>query len=117
MRESEIIRKIREEGTGGHRFIKWWRTEEDWLEYDLVDRFVANAGGKATQEIEGYALVSDDEVWERAKLLCGDRLSRETENFTETIRWERDGKISTCLYTPENLLKVLDVETRGNLVD
>lgn len=113
MREGDIIKTLTEQGTGGSHVIAWWRKEEDWLEYELVDHFMANPVSHGTQEIEGFRLVSDEELWDEAKRRCGSRLERNGEQ----IRWEHEGKSFTCHYGPDSLLRVLDIETRGNMVD
>lgn len=122
MKGSEVVEKVRMERTQDKQFIKWWRREEDWLDYDLIDRFLQNAS--PDEEIGGYELVGMDDIWERVVNLTGtSRLHRESHGGTDVVVWKRKAdskepeKVYTCIYAPDSLIKILDVETRGNLID
>jgi len=122
MRGAEIIERIQRERTPDKQFIRWWRREEDWLDYDLIDRFLQNAD--PDEEIGGYSLVTMEEMWDQVLTLTGeDRLRREARDGSEMLIWRREQssnkgeKEYTCLYSPESLINILDVETRGNLID
>lgn len=121
MKGSEVVERIRLERSPDKQFIKWWRREEDWLDYDLIDRFLENAS--PDEEIGGFELVGMEDVWERITHVTGPRVRREKHGATDVVVWKRKSeeteaeKEYTCIYMPDSLIKILDVETRGNLVD
>ena len=115
MKESEILRELREQRTPEQVFIKWWRKEEDWLDIDLVDRFVAESG--TNREIGGYELLTDRQMWDELKKVCGDRVAKGEKDGKELVFWNRKGEQRSCPFTPETLLEIFDAETRGNYVD
>lgn len=122
MTGAEVVERIMRERTADKQFIRWWRREEDWLDYDLVDRFIKNAN--PNEEIGGYSLVTMEEMWDQVMKLTGpDRLRREPREGSDVVVWKRQPEAKggereyTCLYSPESLINILDVETRGNLVD
>ena len=90
-------------------FIKFWRKENDFLDYDLVDRFIENV--KPDEEIGGIELLTMDEMWNEVKKVAGKRV-----NLTnEMLEWAKNGDSwRTCPYTPESLLDIFNSETRGN---
>lgn len=113
MNMSDVTKKIDLQGSS-RPFIKWWRREQDFIDFDLVDRFKRNAGSGG--EIEGFELIGMDEMWHELKRLCGERIDRDLAS--STVIWEREGKgRKVCTYSPESLMDILDVETRGNYVD
>ena len=62
MTGKEIVEQIKAQRKENHAFIKWWRKEEDWIDYDLIDRFVATA--RDNEVIDGFELVGIDEIGE-----------------------------------------------------
>jgi hypothetical protein len=105
--------------TDSHRFVRWWRKENDFLDYDLIDRFVAN--GSLDEEIGGIDLLTMDDMWHIVKKVGGTRVKLLHEKIGDRIEWVHRGKdglrTDTCAYTPETLITILDVETHGNPVD
>lgn len=67
MRESEIIKQLDERRDESHRFVKWWRKEQDFLDIDLIERFEENASGYA--EMAGFELLTLDDMWKELKRL------------------------------------------------
>ena len=45
MRGQDIIKSLNERRSENLCFVKCWRKEEDFLDYDLIDRFLENAKG------------------------------------------------------------------------
>ncbi len=115
MKESELLRELREQRTADQVYIKWWRKEEDWLDIDLIDRFVAETG--TNREISGYELMTTAQMWDVLKKVCGNRVAREKKNGNELVLWTRKGEQRSCPLSPESLLEIFDAETRGNYVD
>lgn len=119
MREREIIAALDERRSPEHLFVKWWRKENDFLDYDLIDRFVENAG--KNEEIGGIDLLTMDDMWNEVRRVGGTRVTLRHNEKGDRVEWVHKGKTglrtNVCAYTPETLMEIYDVETRGNPVD
>jgi hypothetical protein len=119
MRGQEVIAALKERRTEKHCFVKWWRKEEDFLDVDLIDRFVENTGG--TEEIGGIDLLTMDDMWKEVRRVSGSRVTLLHGTDGEMVEWIHKGKTgeqkNTCTFTPETLMQIYDVETKGNPVD
>src|SRR6266540_3018873 len=113
MKTMEVLQRINSERRSDRNFIKWWRKEEDFIDFDLVERFKENL--EKNLEIAGFELISMDEMWNELKRLCGDRINRDRNDGRDVVIWDREGKErKICTYSPESLINILDVETKGN---
>lgn len=116
MKGYEIYSAVEKLKTDDHCFVKWWRKENDFLDYDLIDRFVKNA--ETSEEIGGFDLLTLDEMWDEVKRVSGTRVKLLRESKGDTVEWVHTGKTGThtevCVYCPETLMNIFDVETRGN---
>ncbi len=119
MRGTEIIKTLDERRRRDHQFVKWWRKEEDFLDYDLIDRFVENVS--TGDEIGGVELLTMDEMWGELKRVSGGRVKISHGVSGDNVEWVHSGKsgrhTDICPYIPETLLTIYDVETHGNPVD
>jgi len=119
MRGPEIISALDARRTDEHEFVKWWRKEEDFLDYDLIDRFIDNT--TSGEEVGGLDLLTMDEMWDEIVRICGSHVKRMLDSSGDRIEWVHKGKSGTsthlCAYTPQTLMEIFDVETRGNPVD
>jgi hypothetical protein len=116
MKGYEIIKQIKEQRMPDHLFIKWWRKENDFLDYDLLDRFVNNYDD--SHEISGFELLGIEPMWQELQRICGDRVAKTKKDGAELLAWEREtGERQECMFTPQSLITVFDVETKGNPVD
>ena len=119
MRESEILKMIGERRNENHHFVKWWRKEDDFLDYELVEKFIENAG--SNKELEGIELLTMEEMWNELKRIAGTRVKLMHDTSGDSVEWVHKGKAGTktqvCTYTPETLMTIFDVETKGNPVD
>jgi hypothetical protein len=119
MRGQEAIATLSDRRTEEHRFVRWWRKEEDFLDYDLIDRFVENTGG--TEEIGGIDLLTMDDMWNEVRRVGGSRVTLLHGTDGDKVEWTHKGKTgvqkNTCAFTPETLMEIYDVETKGNAVD
>jgi hypothetical protein len=115
MRSTEILRAVNEKRTDEHRFVRWWRKEEDFLDYDLVDRFIDNTS--ASDEIGGIDLLTMDDMWNEVKRIGGTRVTLVHEPNGDRVEWSHKGRKDVCMFTPETLMRIFDSETRGNPVD
>lgn len=119
MKGREAVNAIKERRTGEHRFVRWWRKEEDFLDYDLIDRFIANSSDN--EEIGGIDLLSMDDMWNVVKKVGGERVTVVHDARGDRVEWLHGGKeglrTDSCGFTAESLMTIFDVETRGNPVD
>ncbi len=115
MTSTEIARQIREQRTSDMQFICWWRKEEDFLDYELIDRFLESAGQNL--EVGGYELLTTEQMWERLEKVCGKRVMKTQKAGEALIEWDTKGGTRTCPYTPKSMIEIFDVETKGNVVD
>ncbi|HEY4744374.1 MAG TPA: hypothetical protein VIH45_06920 [Desulfuromonadaceae bacterium] len=115
----EIERALKERMSTNHRFVKWWRKENDFLDFDLIDRFTENLS--SGEEIGGMDLLTLDEMWDEVKRVGGTRVKLVHERTGDKVEWLHVGKKGmqkdVCVYCPETLMTIYDVETRGNPVD
>jgi hypothetical protein len=119
MRENEILKMIEERRNESHRFVKWWRKEEDFLDYDLIERFMEDAAGN--KELGGIDLLTMDDMWNELKRITGTRLKLMHDASGDMVEWVYQGKTGIitqiCAYTPETLMTIFNVESKGNPVD
>lgn len=115
MTTTEIAKTIRNERTADMQFISWWRKEEDFLDYDLIDRFMENAG--QNREVGGYELLTTEQMWDRLEKVCGKRVMKTQKAGEHLIEWNGEKGVRTCPYTPKSIIEIFDIETKGNVVD
>jgi hypothetical protein len=119
VKEYEILKTIGERRNENHRFVKWWRNESDFLDYDLIEKFVEDAG--SNKELGGFDLLTMDDMWNELKRIAGTRVKLVHDATGDNVEWvyqaKSGTKIQVCAYTPETLMTIFDVETKGNPVD
>lgn len=118
MRSQDIRKMVSESVTQEHRIVKWWRKENDFVDYDLIDRFLENLS--PGDEIGGVELLTMGDMLNEVQRVSGNRVSIVHDETGDSIRWVHEGKsgkhTNKCTLTPESLLRIFDVETRGNAV-
>ncbi len=118
MRGSEILRAIDSRPLTGQEFIRWWRRENDFADYELIDDFRERVDG--TQEFEGFELLDLEGMWKELVRLSPDPLSRQKRTKGgDVIIWKHrdaDGRMTeeTCPFNAETVMKIFDAETRGD---
>lgn len=116
MTGKEIIEQVKARRSADQCFIKWWRKEEDWVDYDLIDRFAANV--KEDEIIDGFELAGIDDVWAQLQHICPGRVTKVKRAGADVVLWEKaDGNKKECPFIAQSILEILDAETRGNLVN
>ena len=124
MQGYELVKKIQQERNAHPEqiFIKWWRKEEDYIDFDLVARFLEKIGFGGT-EVAGFELIDQEEMWQTVEKRCAGRASRVQRNGSWVLLWtppkgaEVAERLPEYPCTPESLLKILDLETNYNYVD
>ncbi len=116
MTGKEVLAQIRAERTPDQQFIKWWRKEEDWLDFDVIDTFVANTSDG--EEIGGFELVGYDEMWQQLEEVAPGRVAKTQRGGEPLVAWKRkSGEERECPFTPQALIDIFDSETKGSYVD
>lgn len=124
MQGHELVKKIENERRDypDRIFIKWWRKEQDYIDFDFVARFLENIDS-GDAEIGGYELIDQDEMWRTVEKRSNGRASKVQRDGKWVVLWnppkgvEVEERLPVYPYTPESLLKILDVETNYNYVD
>jgi hypothetical protein len=113
MKGNDAVQQVMAQRTGAHRFIKWWRKDNDFVDFELIDTFLGHV--KADDAIDGFELLDMERMWDVLLSLNPDTLSRGRRNGEEIIRWtwlDRDGSEKTTIYpfTAEALMTLIDTE-------
>lgn len=119
MSSFEIRKQLAKELRPEHRFVRWWRRENDFLDYDLVDRFQEELAGD--EEIGGVELLTREEMWNELARISDARVSIQHSSTRGTvIEWvHRDAtgtRTELLPYSDESVLEIFDAETGGNPV-
>lgn len=119
MRGYDVIKNMNDQDAEKYCFVKCWRKETDFLDYDLIDRFLKNTPG--TEEFGGIDLLTMDDMWKEVRRVSGSRVTLLHSSDGDKVEWIHKGKTgvrkNVCAYTPETLMEIFDVETKGNPVD
>ena len=119
MRAHDIIKTINDRPSEKYCFVKCWRKEEDFLDFDLIDRFLENTG--VSEEFGGIDLLTMDDMWNEVKRIGGTRVTLLHDKNGDSVEWTHKGKTglktNVCAFIPETLMEIYDVETKGNPVD
>ena len=123
MQGYELVQKIKAERAAhpDRIFIKWWRKEEDFIDFDLAARFQETVDDSSV--IAGFELIGMEEMWEVVEQRSKGKVAREEKGGVWTVRWtppegaEDVERRPEYPYTAETLLKILDAETGDNFVD
>ncbi|BDV41948.1 hypothetical protein GURASL_08710 [Geotalea uraniireducens] len=119
MRGSDARKMVSENVSAEHRFVRWWRKENDFLDYELIDRFLENV--PSYEEVGGVELLTMEQMINEVKRIGGSRVRIMHGEGGDRVEWHHGSKGSerdeVCALTPEALLTIYDVETRGNPVD
>ncbi|GFO67710.1 hypothetical protein GMLC_12890 [Geomonas limicola] len=123
MQGYELVKAIEnEKKTHADRiFIKWWRNEEDFIDFDLVSRFLDNLN--YSSQISGFELIDQDEMWKTVERRSNGKAKKVERDGEYKVLWtppkhgETEITCTECPYTPDTLLKILDAETNDNFID
>lgn len=118
MKGNEILKVLDEQRNKEHKFIKWSRKEDDFVDYDLIERFIDNFSGST--ELDNISLLTMEEMWHELQRLAGKRVQLVSGSAGDSVEWVHHGKKGTttqnCPYTAENLMTIFDIESKGNPV-
>ncbi|MCM2265997.1 MAG: hypothetical protein NDI73_12490 [Desulfuromonadales bacterium] len=113
----EVINEMRHAGRGDRCFIKWWRKENDFVDYELVDTFLANL--MPDHEFSGFELLTMKQMWEELHRREPKRVTVGQRHGEKVIRWQHiaeDGTMREEIFPfePKSIMTVFDGETRGD---
>lgn len=120
MTGNELMRQLDHQERKDRQFIKLWRKENDFVDIELIETFRDNV--KGGDEFADFELLTMEQLWDVVKKMCADRISRQIIDNNEMIVWDRVDKHGIksshkCSYSPEFLIQIFDIETRGNYID
>lgn len=120
MKASEIIQELRANKVDQSGFIKWWRKENDFVDYELIETFLETS--EPNQEFAGYEVLDLQGMWETLKHTTPEHVLREKRGQKEVIVWHHqraDGSVRTevCTFSPQTVMTIFDAETRGNVIE
>ena len=113
----ELVRQLRNTQRGERCFIKWWRKENDFVDYELVDRFLEHL--LPDHEFEGFELLTQEQMWQELKRREPRRVTLGKRHGEMVIRWQHeadDGRMVEDIYpySPKAIMTIFDRETHGN---
>ncbi|TLM65185.1 MAG: hypothetical protein FDZ69_10955 [Deltaproteobacteria bacterium] len=113
----EVLKQMRHAGKDKRCFIKWWRKENDFVDYELVDTFLANL--KPDHEFAGFELLTLEQMWQELHRREPRRVTVGQRHGEKVIRWQHmaeDGTMREEIFpfAPKAVMTVFDGETRGD---
>ena len=113
----ELKRDLMANPSEGRHFIKWWRRENDFAGYELIDDFLQNLNPDS--QFEGYQLLTMDEMWAELKRHASNRVWMEQHRGMPEVHWRHmgsDGHMREDHYrfSPEVLMALFEKETHGD---
>lgn len=116
MTGKEALVEIRKTRTADQQFVKWWRKEEDYLDFENIDTYLLNT--KDDEEVGGFELLTMADMWNNLEKVAPGRVQKTQKGGELLIDWRRKtGEERHCPYTPQSFIDIFDAETRGNYVD
>ena len=119
MRDNQIKTELTQGKEQGKEFIKWWRKENDFVDSELIDRYLDTLGSR--HEIENFAMLDKNQMWDVLKRWKPAGLRHRKSTNGEKIEWQHLGKDGqqhsyTCPYNARNIMSIFDAETRGDTI-
>ena len=119
MKSRQIIRELEQGKQQGKKFIKWWRKENDFADFELIDRYIQTTD---QFEIENFELLDMDEMWELLKNWQPSRLNYVKLTKDGKIEWQHTDKqgqknIYTCPYNAHTIMSIFDTVTQGDTIE
>ena len=114
----DIIKEMRHARSGEYCFIKWWRKENDFADYELVDTFLANL--KPEDNFAGFELLTLERMWHGLHHLIPRRVRLGTRFGEPVIRWQHmdrhDGTMREEVFPFDapSVMTVFEGETHGD---
>lgn len=119
MRRGDILNQLELGQEQGKEFIKWWRKEDDFVDFELIEQFVNT---EDTFDFENYELLDKSDMLNELKRWQPDELELVVSDDGEVIKWKhksKDGqwKSFTCPFDAASVMSIFDTVTRGDTVE
>jgi hypothetical protein len=113
----ELQKELQSSQEKGRCFIKWWRKENDFVDYELIDAFLEHLS--PDHEFGGYELLDTDQMWRELKRREPKRVTFGKRRGEPVIRWQhqtQDGHLREDIYpySPKVIMAIFDRETHGD---
>lgn len=116
MKGTEMRDAIRRQRSGDKHFIRWWRKENDFVDYELLDKFLGRLDDSL--EFSGFELLDLNQMWQTLQRWVGNKVHLERRTRGKVLVWSRgEGETNTVEELPfnaESVMHIFDQETRGN---
>ncbi|HKI51508.1 MAG TPA: hypothetical protein VJ995_05495 [Geothermobacteraceae bacterium] len=100
------------------QFIKWWRKENDFVDYELIDKFLGRL--EEGQTFSGFELLDLDQMLEVMQRWPSVRVTLEHRTHGDFIHWEHQehgrATVEELPYSAASLMHIFDRETRGDTI-
>ncbi|TYO95442.1 hypothetical protein EDC39_11919 [Geothermobacter ehrlichii] len=114
MNGNEILQSISASRTENSRFIRWWRKENDFVDYELLTDFLHRL--QAGEEFAGFELLDTEQMWELLQKIAGDRVRRELRTKGDYLVWTggkgTERETLELVFSDESIMHVFNEETR-----
>jgi len=111
----EIRSAIDQRRTEATRFIRWWRKENDFVDFELLNSFLDRLGSGV--DFAGFELLDTEQMWQALMNACPGCACRENRGRGAVIVWHPGGDKRDAVelpYSDESIMTIFDAETRGN---
>lgn len=116
MNSTDIRNEIDRRRQDSSRFIRWWRKENDFVDFELLGDFLHRLQGN--EDFAGFELLDRDEMWNVLIKFAANRVVRERRTHGDVIVWTHmDGQRQVVEELPcndESIMAIFDVETKGD---
>lgn len=118
MTAEEIRDAISRQPDENVRFIKWWRKENDFVDYELVESFLDRL--ESGQSFSGFELLDMEQMLAVLNRWPDVDVSVEHRTHGDFIHWEHqeNGRkvVEQLPYTAASLMHIFDRETGGDTI-
>ena len=113
----ELKKKIMTADAKDRCFIKWWRKENDFADYEMVDHFLEHLA--PNHQFEGFELLTMDDMWQELHRREPNRIWMEKHQGSQRLHWQHlgsDGQLREDIYrySPAVIMALFDRETHGD---
>ena len=120
MRGIQIKNELLQGKHQGKEFINWWRKENDFADFELIDRYLDTL--ESRHEIDNFDLLDKNRMWTVLKHWKASGLRCNNSPRSAKIEWQHLGKngwqhTDTCPCSARNIISIFDAETRGDTTD
>lgn len=117
MKGYEIRQSLSNKETDTRCFIKWWRKENDFADYELLDQFLDHLVPES--EFESFELLTMEDMLAELRRYASTRVWMEKRKGSKLLHWQhtgRDGALREDIYrySPKVLMALFERETHGD---